>query len=152
MPQDVLELIAQLEASVPHFWLIATSMGAFLAGLLISWLFATRPLKSRRRAQAEEIERLRGTVNTLGRNLSSAEVQAARVPKLEARSVELTERLMGVRAELSETSGMLTAERQAHQARVEELRRIDEEMQNRFQSIASGALDRNARAFLGFVS
>ncbi|MEM8740246.1 MAG: DNA recombination protein RmuC [Pseudomonadota bacterium] len=152
MPQDVLGLIAQLEASVPHFWLVATGAGAFFAGLLISWLLATRPLKARGRVQAEEVERLRSTVNTLGRNLSSAEVQAARVPKLEARSVELTERLMAVRAELSETSGMLTAERQAHQARVEELRRIDEELQDRFQTIASGALDRNARTFLGFVS
>ncbi|RMF35346.1 MAG: DNA recombination protein RmuC [Alphaproteobacteria bacterium] len=59
---------------------------------------------------------------------------------------------MSAERELSEVSGALRAEREAHEARLEEIRRMDEEMQRKFQALASGVLDRNAKMFLGLVS
>ncbi|MEM9048925.1 MAG: DNA recombination protein RmuC [Pseudomonadota bacterium] len=152
MPQELMQMLSGLEADNPHFWSMVFGAGGVLLGLFLAWLFGGRPSRRKRRMLTAEIERMRGTVGSLGRNLATAEAQAVRVGKLESRVSDLTERLMATRAELSEVSGTLTAERQAHQIRVEELRRLDDELQSRFQTIASGALDRNARAFLGFVS
>lgn len=151
MPEDLEQSLAMLGALGPMIWLAVTA-GAFLFGVIVTWALGTRPAARRRRRLAAEVEQMRGTISTLGRNLSAAEVQAGRVPKLEQRLGDLTDRLMATRAELAEASGMLTAERQAHEARLEELRRIDDDLQEKFQSLASGALERNARAFLGYVS
>ncbi|MEO1721664.1 MAG: DNA recombination protein RmuC [Pseudomonadota bacterium] len=81
-----------------------------------------------------------------------ADDRDARLAVLEAEARELRQTLLEVERDAARLDGALETERQAHAARLEELRAAEARLSKQFQSLAVDALGENSRRFLGLVS
>ena len=75
-----------------------------------------------------------------------------RARRLEGENRDLRERLQEAETLSAERGSRLEAERQSHQARVEDLRKMDETLKQTFTALASDALGKNSERFLALVS
>ena len=79
-------------------------------------------------------------------------VSADRVPPLEQENVKLREQLQHANKESVELKTKLEAELKNHEAHVEDLRKMDDELERKFTVLASDALGKNSDNFLKLVS
>ena len=79
-------------------------------------------------------------------------VSADRVPPLEQEHVKLREQLQHANKESVELKTKLEAELKNHEAHVEDLRKMDDELERKFTVLASDALGKNSENFLKLVS
>ena len=79
-------------------------------------------------------------------------VSADRVPPLEQENVKLREQLQHANKESVELKTKLEAELKNHEAHVEDLRKMDDELERKFTVLASDALGKNSENFLKLVS
>jgi DNA recombination protein RmuC len=99
-----------------------------------------------------QLRRARAEAAALTSRAVQAETQAARLPGLDAQVSELTARLTEESRRAESLAGQLEAERRAHAARIDELRRMGEEIERKFGALAQQALKGNAESFLNLVS
>lgn len=125
---------------------------AALAGVLLAWLSGVRPLRRRLAEARAETAGLSEDRRTLEREVASLAARTERLATLEAEAEALRARLDRAEQQRAGLEAELRAERRAHAARVEELQRMEERLNRSFGELASGALDRNARAFLALVT
>ena len=79
-------------------------------------------------------------------------VSADRVPPLEQENVKLREQLQHANKESVELKTKLEAELKNHEAHVEDLRKMDDDLERKFTVLASDALGKNSENFLKLVS
>ncbi len=145
-----------LSPGMQALWLVAA--GAAL-GLLAALLFALRPARRALEGARAEVEGVRGTLETakgevsaLERDLAVARSRAERLLAAEDEIAGLRERLSEGAEERAELRSALETERRQHGARVEELRRMEGEVERKFAALAQDALGKNAERFLGLVT
>ncbi len=126
-------------------WLAASAVLAALGVLLFMRLAALK-------ARLREVERQARGADELRAKLSAAEVRAERVPQLEARLQELNESLGREIRAREAREGEIRALKEAHEARLEELRGARKELEDRFAALASGVLDKSTENFLKLAS
>ncbi len=118
-------------------FLLGTTLGS-----LAVWLLRLRPL---------ELALAEARVRTEAAETRAAAVESAHA-ELQGRADGLQERLRSLEAEKRGLEERLSAERTAHAARLEELRRAAVALEEKFGELASRVLDRNSRQFLRLVS
>ncbi len=104
-------------------------------------------LPARRKASIAERRSAELAVNN-----AALAVSADRVPPLEQENVKLREQLQQVNKESVELKTKLEAELKNHEAHVEDLRKMDDELERKFTVLASDALGKNSENFLKLVS
>ena len=104
-------------------------------------------LPARRKASIAERRSAELAVNN-----AALGVSADRVPPLEQENVELREQLQHANKESVELKTKLEAELKNHEAHVEDLRKMDDELERKFTVLASDALGKNSDNFLKLVS
>jgi DNA recombination protein RmuC len=119
--------------------------------LAVAVLVLLAALSALRRARAGAA-RLDAELDAVTARCGRAETTAERVPGLEQRVDALTERLTEESRRAENLDGRLKAELQAHQARLDELRRMGEEIDRKFGALAQKALSGNSESFLSLVS
>ena len=137
---------------LPH--LIAMLM-ALLAGGALGWMMLVPSLRRAELARAEavgEAERLRAEMAETGRRCASAEARADRVSALDLRVEELGRTLIAETRRADTAEARLASAETEHEARLQELRRMGEEMDRKFGALAQKALSGNAESFLKLVS
>lgn len=126
-------------------WMIFATAAAVLALLWFVWMGKLA------RAQAD-LRAAETTGSDLRQELALRTAQAERLPGLEERLTEIaglhdTEKEARIGAQTA-----LESLKREHEARLEELRGMKKELEDRFESLASGVLQKNAEQFLGLVS
>ena len=91
-------------------------------------------------------------IGDLREALAAEKVRSERLTMVEGRLSVVTEERDGYLLEAQGLEAELKATREAHEARLEELRGMKKELEDRFQSLASGVLETNSQKFLGLVS
>ena len=104
-------------------------------------------LPARRKASIAERRSAELAVNN-----AALGVSADRVPPLEQENVKLREQLQHANKESVELETKLEAELKNHEAHVEDLRKMDDELERKFTVLASDALGKNSENFLKLVS
>ncbi len=127
---------------------VAAVAAAALMGLLLGGLARAPSL----RAARAEAARLREECAALDRDCAIAEASACRVPELERRIVTLTDRVAEETRRAENLDGQLSAARAEQKARLDELRRMGDEVERKFGALAHKALSGNAESFLKLVS
>ena len=150
------QLLASLQAwaggPIDESHLLPALVLGLAAGAGALWLVSLRPLRRRaERAEGALIE-AREDAAALDRELAVAEVRAGRLDAAEAEIRALRERLSEAAEARAELKSALETERRQHGARLEELRRMEGEVEQKFAALAADALGRNAESFLGLVS
>ncbi|TMV65664.1 DNA recombination protein RmuC, partial [Thioclava sp. BHET1] len=147
---------------------------AVLAILFLIGLLGAQAARRRLAAELAEVEgdlgQLRGDHTALQEELgrlrveqATLQAEARRVPELEdqldaERDARMTqiERLRTEKEAEARTAATLRQEllslRESHAARLEELRDMKKELEDRFSSLAAGVLKTNSETFLGLVS
>ena len=115
---------------------------AALAGAAVS--YAVLALRAARKAAGEREER--ATEN------ARLAVAADRVPRLEEENAALRGRLEATEKTNAALEASRDSERKNHEARVQELTRMDAELERKFVGLASEALGKNSESFLKLVS
>ena len=77
---------------------------------------------------------------------------AGRVPLLEAENAGLRKQLQAAETKTAVSEAAREAERESHEARVQELTRMGAELEKKFVGLASEALGKNSESFLKLVS
>ncbi|WP_238381028.1 DNA recombination protein RmuC [Alkalilacustris brevis] len=108
------------------------------AGLLLGLLAGMLWLGRRNAALREEAAALRG--------------DARRLPEVQALNAELQQSLSQAQSEKASLERELDVLRQSHEARLEELRGVKKDLEDRFHALASGVLNSNSERFLELVS
>ena len=103
-----------------------------------------------RMAAALEAEKTRAIA--LDRDLAVAHARAGRLEDAEDELRDLRHELTKSVESRARLRSELETERREHDARVDELRRLEGEVEKKFAALASQALGRNAESFLGLVS
>lgn len=134
--------------------LLAAALGAALAALI--WL---RPARAALRRLRDELHRTRDAAarleearNALHRETAELTARTERLGAAEAEADRLRGRLEAEIEARASLSSRLEAERRAHAARVEELQRLEGEVDKKFAALANDALGANAERFLALVS
>lgn len=134
--------------------LLPLAAGALLGAGALS--LSRRGPDRRARAEAERLEgalaEARDDAAALDRDLAVAEARAERAAAAEGEVRALRERLSDEVEARAELRSALETERRQHAARIEELRRMEGEVQAKFAALAAEALGRNAENFLGLVT
>ena len=104
-------------------------------------------LPARRKASIAERRSAELAVNN-----AALSVSADRVPPLEQENVKLREQLQHANKESVELKTKLEAELKNHEAHVEDLRKMDDDLERKFTVLASDALGKNSENFLKLVS
>ena len=128
---------------------LALGLAAGAGGL---WLASLRPLRRRAERAEGALVEAREDAAALDRDLAVAEARAGRLDAAEAEIRALRERLSEAAEARAELKSALETERRQHGARVEELRRMEGEVEQKFAALAADALGKNAESFLGLVS
>lgn len=115
-----------------------------LAVLLLWALGQRRSLHVARAAQGEIV--------ALREALSAEKVRAERLTMVEGRLAVVSEERDGYLIDVQRLEAQLAATRQAHEARMDELRGMKKELEDRFAALANGVLESNSQAFLGLVT
>ncbi|WP_422071130.1 DNA recombination protein RmuC [Tranquillimonas rosea] len=119
-----------------------------LAALFLVVTLALAMRSARLRDARAELHRLRRQ----SEELATLRAEARRLPQLEDETRNLrAERDEEGRARAA-AEQELRSVREAHEARLEELRGMKKDLEDRFSSLASGALKNNSEAFLGLVT
>lgn len=95
---------------------------------------------------------LRSTLASEQAALAAERVRSERLGKIEDRLVHVTDERDGYSREIERLEAEKRTEAQAHEARLEELRGMKKELEDRFGALASGVLESNSQKFLGLVS
>lgn len=127
--------------------------GLLLAALLllIVLTFGLLQLLSARR-QIRELRDLAQDAADLREALAAEKVRSERLTMVEGRLTVVTEERDGYLLEAQALEAQLNATREAHEARLEELRGIKKDLEDRFKAMASDTLESNSQKFLGLVS
>ncbi|MEO1688203.1 MAG: hypothetical protein AAFU61_09875, partial [Pseudomonadota bacterium] len=151
---------AAWHAGQPEAWrlaaplILAAALGALLAALI--WLRPLRRTLRRLRAELrdtrEDRARLEKARAALDREAADLGARAERLGAAEAEADRLRARLEAEIEARAALDAQLTAERRAHAARVEELQRLEGEVEQKFSALAQDALGRNAERFLTLVT
>ncbi|OCX65798.1 recombinase RmuC [Thioclava sp. SK-1] len=119
--------------------------------LLILWQSTRRRLSQARQDLAQAAP-YRAEATALREALLMEEVQAQRVPDLERDLATTREQLKGEFQHRVQVEQALHSLRREHEARLEELRGMKQEITDKFSSVATGILTQNSEAFLNLVS
>jgi DNA recombination protein RmuC len=122
---------------------------------MLVWLMLGPSLRRTEAARVHatgEAARLRADAAELGYRCASAEARADRVPALEHRIDELGRALMEETRRADTAEATLASAATEHEARLNEVRRMGEEMDRKFGALAQKALSGNAESFLKLVS
>lgn len=119
--------------------------------LLIGLVIALASLLSHRR-RVKDLLTNEHEIGHLREALAAEKVRAERLTMVEGRLAVITEERDGYLLEAQGLEAELKATREAHQARLEELRGMKTELEDRFGALASGVLESNSKKFLGLVS
>ncbi len=124
-----------------------------LAGLLllVGLAVALLSLLSHRR-RVKELLTNEHEQGDLREALAAEKVRSERLTMVEGRLQVVTEERDGYLLEAQSLEAELKATREAHEARLDELRGMKKELEDRFGSLASGVLESNSQKFLGLVS
>jgi DNA recombination protein RmuC len=146
--------------ALPEGWrtalplLAAGALGAVLAALI--WL---RPLRRTLRHVRHELREARDAAARLEEARAALDREAAelaarteRLGAVEAEAAALRQRLETEIRTGAAVQSQLEAERRSHAARVEELQRLQGEVETKFAALAQEALGRNADSFLKLVT
>ena len=132
---------------------------AALVGMAVSCLalalLARRKVSGAERRSAkleEEVKKEREKREELAVNNAALAASADRVPGLEEQNAKLQEQLQEVNKEGAELKTRLEAERESHEARVEALTKMGDELESKFRVLASDVLGKNSVSFLELVS
>lgn len=133
--------------------LVQTILGLAVLGLLLFglWLSARRKLAETRAALAEAAP-FRAEAQGLREALVASEAAADRVDGLEAQIDRLRQSAQAEYQARVQTEAALHALQREHQARLDELRGMKREIEDRFSAVASGILQKNSETFLSLVS
>lgn len=129
----------------PELRLIFTLLAAVLAVLWLVWMGKLSRAQTALKAAETHAAELR-------QELALRTAEAERLPGLEERLAQIgrqhdTEKEARIGAQTA-----LESLKREHEARLEELRGMKKELEDRFESLASGVLQKNAEQFLGLVS
>jgi DNA recombination protein RmuC len=119
--------------------------------LLIGLVIALVSLLSHRR-RVKDLLTNEHEIGQLREALAAEKVRAERLTMVEGRLSVVTEERDGYLLEAQGLEAELKATREAHLARLEELRGMKTELEDRFGALASGVLESNSKTFLGLVS
>ena len=137
--EDLQRIIASWDIGV---WQgIAVGLGAL--ALVLAWLAR----RGARRASGLEAETQRLRTET-----ARLEPVAARVPDLENRVEDLRGEVYREQLTVAELRQKLISQQETHDARIADMQAMRKEIEDRFQSLASGALTQNSERFLSMVS
>ncbi|GHE01672.1 DNA polymerase V [Defluviimonas sp. 20V17] len=126
----------------PRLLLGAATLALALIVLLAGKLAGTRRHLAERTRAAED----------LARRLEVAEADAVRLAEAEQALREANTQLNEQDRTVALLEQQLRNEKEQHQARIEDMTRIRKELEDRFQSLASGVLQKNSESFLNLVS
>lgn len=126
-------------------WLWATVGLAIIAVFLLLRLAGLRKQAVELRAVADDMGKLR-------EDLAATRVTADRASELGAELATVTDKHAQELKARIEAETQLEALRREHQARLEELRGMKTELENKFATLASGVLQKNSESFLKLVS
>lgn len=104
------------------------------------------------RARVRELLATEHEIGDLREALAAEKVRSERLTMVEGRLAVVTEERDGYLLEAQGLEAELKSTKSAHEARLEELRGVKKELEDRFQALASGVLETNSRKFLGLVS
>ncbi|OWY11546.1 recombinase RmuC [Thioclava sp. F34-6] len=130
---------------------------ALIGAVVVALIFAGLWLSARKRAaeldaDLAEAEPYREEAQNLREALAASEAAAERLHEVEA-TLERTRNALNdeYRARVAKSEAYESLQRE-HAARLEELRGMKKEIEDRFSSVASGVLQKNSEAFLALVS
>lgn len=121
----------------------AIAVGGVLLAVILGVMAMTASRKARR-YQAESAH--------LRERLAGIQPAAERVPSLEARTDELLTDLYQEQVKSAGLEQRLTSLQESHAARLADVTEMKKQLEDRFQSLASGALSANSEKFLSLVS
>ncbi|MFD0859736.1 DNA recombination protein RmuC [Roseovarius aquimarinus] len=136
---EILELIAGWDIAVWQGIAAGAALLAVLLGLI------ARSAGGRARSREAEIHRLRAEIARL-------EPLAARLPNLEERAEGLLTEVYQEQVKAAELRQKLASQQETHDARIADMQAMRKEIEDRFQSLASGALTQNSERFLSMVT
>lgn len=142
------------------------AVGVFLLVTLLAlvWINLARrarmkelmALDAQATAKRTELERenaeLREALSRETAALAAEQVRSERLGKIEERLEHVTDERDGYAREIERLEAERRTEGQAHAARLEELRGIKKDLEDRFKAMASDTLESNSQKFLGLVS
>jgi len=130
-----------------------TADNLLLAGVILLVMIAV--LLWSNLAHRARVRKLLATEHELGdlrEALAAEKVRSERLTMVEGRLTVVTEERDGYLLEAQGLEAELKATREAHEARLDELRGMKKELEDRFGALASGVLESNSQKFLGLVS
>lgn len=104
------------------------------------------------RSRVKELLSVEHELGDLREALAAEKVRSERLTMVEGRLAVVTEERDGYLLEAQGLEAELKATKSAHEARLEELRGMKQELEDRFAKLASGVLETNSQKFLGLVS
>jgi len=104
------------------------------------------------RSRVKELLTIEHEMGDLREELAAERVRAERLPLVEEQLRDVSEERDGYLIDTQRLEAQLRSQREAHEARLEELRSMKKELEDRFASLASGVLESNSQKFLGLVS
>ena len=128
-------------------------------GFVLAYFALAAPARTRASTaekRVAEIEKASESERTARESLAiekaSADATAGRVPQLQQEVDALRKELETAGKRAVEAHASLEAERKSHAARVEELKRMGVEIEQKFTKLASDVLGKNSESFLNLVS
>lgn len=130
--------------------IIAVILGAAVMYFAIAAPAQSNAANAHRRIKDLETDLLneRAAREALAVDKASATTQAERIPVLESTISELHVQLTSAKTAAAEARAQLSAEQQAHAARVEALQKMGDEIERKFAVLASEVLGKNSENFL----
>jgi len=104
------------------------------------------------RSRVRELLSVEHELGDLREALAAEKVRSERLTMVEGRLAVVTEERDGYLLEAQGLEAELKATKAAHEARLEELSGMKQELEDRFAKLASGVLETNSQKFLGLVS
>ncbi|WP_397542591.1 DNA recombination protein RmuC [Roseovarius salis] len=118
--------------------------GFALAGLVLALVILLMAVRA--------TNRQRDTIARLREEIAGQKPSVDRLPEIEQELRTANEALQEKRIENSQLEGQLETLRKSHEARLEEIRVMKRELEEKFSNLASGALKSNSERFLELVS
>ncbi len=129
---------------------VAVVVGALLAWFMSSGSARRRVAGAEKRAAEAALaaDRERAMQQTLALEKATLQAAADRVPTLEQQAEELRTELDSANMKLADSSASLEAERRGHAARLEEMRKVSADIEQKFTALATDVLGKNSENFL----
>lgn len=129
----------------------AIALGVLALLLLVLWLRARAAARAAR-SEAAALAPLPAELARTREALIAREAEAAQVPDLREEADQLRDALMEARTEIAGLRAEMQGRERSHAEKMEELRGMKKEIEDRFQALASGVLKTNSETFLGLVT